>query len=114
MSSPIPDELKTAEEYVTAMAAVIGRHFRPDGPFHGRSGAFALARSIGYGFKGFPPEETAKLYGSLYSRLIVRNTFGHSSGVPVNAKEFVDEVRAAEDYDRQHKRPLPEGMKRMK
>ena len=50
-----------------------------------------LAREIGYGLRGLDGADG--IVQSLYSRLLVRFTL--ATGVPVDAKPWFDEVRAA-------------------
>ncbi len=90
---------KTVESYVQSLesASVLARHFAPGNIYHGQNGAMRLAREVGYGLAGFPEPDVDEIIGSLYSRLLVRFTFSSSGGVPVAAKPWLVEMRAAMD-----------------
>lgn len=87
--------MRTAKEYLQELDAVVGRHFAPDGIYHGPIGAMRFARELGYGLADFP--EGQRDVQSTYS-LLVKHTFGTKNGVPIDAKKFFDEVRWAIQY----------------
>lgn len=83
------------ERYITSLETALARHFAPGAMYHGREGALRLAREVGYGLAGFPDSDVESEISGFYSRLLVRFTFGTSSGVPVSNKEFLAEMRSA-------------------
>jgi len=62
-----------------------GRHFAPGGIYNGKEGAGRLAREIGQALAESPDAEVSRELNTLYSRLLVRFTFGSAGGVPVSA-----------------------------
>lgn len=82
------------DKYLREMQAVIGRHFAPEGMFHGKEGALKLARDLGHGLACFPEAERERVMGSLYSTMLVRFTL-NSGGVPLNNGEFLKAVKDA-------------------
>jgi len=62
----------------------------PTGPYSGREGALRLAREYGYGLAGYPEKEALDAIGRSYGMICV---IGYDLKPPVNAKEWVREVR---------------------
>ena len=87
--------LDPLETYIRALEAVLARHFTPGGIYHGREGALRLAREVGCGLADSPLSDVERIISSLYSRLLVRFTFGRAGGVPLDNAEFVGALRAA-------------------
>ena len=79
-------------EYLQSLKSALPGHFVPDGIYHGKEGALRLAREVGHGLACFPEDEVKKVMNSLYSDLLVRHTFGHGDGVPIDSKEWADEI----------------------
>ena len=79
-----------AKQYLSNLDEAANRHFAPGGIYHGVAGALRFGRELGYGLAGSPDGE--KEVQATYS-LLVKRTFGTRTGVPINAKEFFNEVR---------------------
>ena len=96
-----PKPVSPAEQYIKNMESSIKGYFGPDNYYHGKEGAILLAYDIGHGLAAFPAEMVNPILSSLYSRLVAVNTFGHTGGVPVNAKEWLTAVRGKADSHRE-------------
>ena len=83
---------KDADAYIRRLELVLAPHFSPGGIYHGVKGAMRLAREVGFGLRDL--EGADDIVQALYSRLLVRFTF-NNGGVPVNAKEWFEEIREA-------------------
>lgn len=62
-------------------------------------GSLRLAREIGFGLRGFPEDILTDVLGTLYGKLIVENCLD-TTGVQVNNKEWLAEMRRIIDADR--------------
>ena len=80
------------ETYIRRLELVLAPHFAPDRIYHGKEGAMRLAREVGFGLRDF--KDADNIVQSLYSRLLVKFTLS-SGGVPVDAKEWFEEIREA-------------------
>lgn len=78
----------TIQEYVDALRPVLVRHFAPGCIYNGRQGALRLGHEVGYGLGAYSDAEIVRVIGSLYSDLLVRNTFNHPGGVPLDMREW--------------------------
>lgn len=84
----------TIKQYVKDMQDSISGQFGERGRYgRGRAGVEVLARDVGQGLADYRDEAIKPILGTLYSRLLVRNTFGLAGGVPVDAKEFVEAIQ---------------------
>ena len=80
--------MKTIHEYIDALRFALPRHFAPDCMYNGRQGALRLGREVGYGLGAYSDKEIKEIVSGLYSDLLVRNTFNHPGGVPLDMKEW--------------------------
>lgn len=79
----------TPDQYVKSLERVLAPHFAPRQIYYGERGARRLAREVGYGLGGFTVNQVEEIKQSLYSRLLVRFTFGH---VPLDHRDWLDEL----------------------
>jgi hypothetical protein len=90
----------TLQEYLTKLSAVLAPHFAPGQIYHGRDGALRLGREVGYGLAGFPQDAVDAELQTLYSRLLVRNTFGTKGSVPIDHQAWLAAVRQGREAAR--------------
>jgi hypothetical protein len=90
----------TLQAYLTQLIAALPPHFAPGQIYHGRTGALRLGREVGYGLVGFPPDQVDAEMQTLYSRLLIRNTFGTQGGVPIDHKAWLAAVRQGREAAR--------------
>lgn len=93
-------ETVTLEKYLNDLTAALPPHFAPGQIYHGRAGALRLGHEVGYGLAGFPPDQVNAELQTLYSRLLIRNTFGTQGGVPIDHQTWLAAVRQGREAAR--------------
>ena len=84
-------------EYVQALRQALkcpgARAFYfPPGKAKRKERVLRLAREFAFGLADYPPKDVNDIMGSLYGQLVVEHSFD-STGVVVDAKEWVTEIR---------------------
>ena len=103
MTQAKPIAQTAASDYVFRLRNALrsnGAVFAPGGVYYGKTGALRLAREIGTALESFTDEDGDKVIPTLYSTCLVSFTFGTTWSVPIDNKDFVDEIKRARAEER--------------
>ena len=84
----------TAQWYIDKLRPTLTRHFAPEGIYYDALGALRLGREVGYGLGVYPDTEINAILPTLYSDLLVRNTFTRKGCVPLSLREWNAAIQA--------------------
>ena len=83
----------TAQEYIDKLRPTLTRHFAPGCIYSGAPGALRLGEAVGYGLGAYSDAEIKAILPTLYSDLLVRNTFTSKDCVPLSVHEWNAAIR---------------------